>query len=85
VQQREPPEDDNDSPWHRSFKIHSPNGEKVLPELGRIAPIKGTHLAIEIAKRSDIPLKIAREIQPAYHGYFEQKLNRILTEDSSNT
>ena len=39
--------------------------------LGRIAPVKGIHNAIEIAKRSGIPLKIAGEIQPMYREYFD--------------
>lgn len=48
--------------------------QQYLSFIGRIAPIKGTHLAIEIAKRSGIPLKIAGEIQPLYRGYFEAKV-----------
>jgi glycosyltransferase involved in cell wall biosynthesis len=48
--------------------------EHYLSFIGRIAPIKGTHLAIEIAKRAGIPLKMAGEIQPAYRGYFEAKV-----------
>ncbi len=48
--------------------------EQYLSFIGRIAPIKGTHLAIEIAKRAGIPLKIAGEIQPAYRDYFETKV-----------
>jgi glycosyltransferase involved in cell wall biosynthesis len=39
--------------------------------LGRIAPVKGLHSAIEIAKRSGIPLKIAGEVQPMYREYFD--------------
>ena len=42
--------------------------------IGRFAPIKGAHLAIEIAKRAEIPLKIAGEIQPMYRDYFEAKV-----------
>jgi glycosyltransferase involved in cell wall biosynthesis len=45
--------------------------QAYLSFLGRIAPPKGTHLAIEIAKKSGIPLKIAGEIQPMYQGYWE--------------
>jgi glycosyltransferase involved in cell wall biosynthesis len=45
-----------------------------LAFLGRIAPPKGTHLAIEIAKQAGIPLKIAGEIQPVYKGYWEEKV-----------
>ncbi len=39
--------------------------------LGRIAPIKGTHTAIEVAKKAGIPLKIAGEVQPAFQSYFD--------------
>lgn len=38
--------------------------------LGRIAPIKGTHLAVQVAQRTGIPLKIAGEIQPIFRDYF---------------
>ncbi|MGH9415953.1 MAG: glycosyltransferase family 4 protein [Terriglobales bacterium] len=39
--------------------------------IGRIAPIKGTHTAIEVARRAGLPLKIAGEIQPMYKDYWE--------------
>lgn len=42
-----------------------------LTFLGRIAPVKGVHNAIKIAKCSGIPLKIAGEIQPLFREYFE--------------
>jgi glycosyltransferase involved in cell wall biosynthesis len=42
--------------------------------LGRICPIKGTHNAIEIAKRAGIPLKIAGEIQPVFQDYFDTEI-----------
>ncbi len=42
--------------------------------LGRIAPIKGTHLAIEVAKRAGIPLKIAGEVQPIFQDYFDAEI-----------
>jgi glycosyltransferase involved in cell wall biosynthesis len=45
-----------------------------LSFLGRIAPIKGTHLAVEVAKRAGIPLKIAGEIQPCFRDYWEAKV-----------
>jgi glycosyltransferase involved in cell wall biosynthesis len=48
--------------------------QKYLSFIGRIAPIKGTHLAIEVARRTGIPLKIAGEVQPAYREYFESKI-----------
>ncbi len=45
--------------------------QEYLSFLGRIAPAKGTHLAIEIAKKAGIPLKIAGEVQPIYRNYWE--------------
>ena len=42
--------------------------------LGRLAPPKGTHTAIDIAKRTGIPLKIAGEIQPLYREYWETQV-----------
>jgi glycosyltransferase involved in cell wall biosynthesis len=42
--------------------------------LGRIAPVKGTHNAVEVAKRTGIPLKIAGEVQPMFKGYFESQI-----------
>jgi glycosyltransferase involved in cell wall biosynthesis len=48
--------------------------QQYLSFIGRIAPIKGTHLAIEIAKRAGIPLKIAGEVQPIFREYFEAKV-----------
>ena len=48
--------------------------QDYLAFLGRIAPIKGTHTAIEVAKKSGIPLKIAGEVQPMYQEYFKQQI-----------
>lgn len=45
-----------------------------LTFLGRIAPIKGTHIAIEVAKKAGVPLKIAGEVQPAFREYFEKQI-----------
>jgi glycosyltransferase involved in cell wall biosynthesis len=42
--------------------------------LGRIEHIKGTHLAIEIAKRSGLPLVIAGNLPDEHRSYFEQKV-----------
>jgi glycosyltransferase involved in cell wall biosynthesis len=42
--------------------------------LGRIAPLKGTHLAIDVARRAGLPLKIAGEIQPAFREYWEREV-----------
>jgi glycosyltransferase involved in cell wall biosynthesis len=48
-----------------------PKKQDYLSFIGRIAPVKGTHLAIEVAKKSGIPLKIAGEIQPMFQDYFD--------------
>jgi glycosyltransferase involved in cell wall biosynthesis len=48
--------------------------QQYLSFIGRIAPLKGTHLAIEVAQRAGIPLKIAGDVQPMYREYFEQKI-----------
>lgn len=45
--------------------------QPYLSFLGRIAPSKGTHLAVEVAKKSGIPLKIGGEIQPVYRDYWD--------------
>lgn len=48
--------------------------QRYLSFIGRIAPIKGTHIAIDVAQRTGIPLKIAGEVQPAFREYFERKV-----------
>lgn len=45
--------------------------QPYLSFLGRVAPPKGTHVAIEIARKAGIPLKIAGEIQPCYEDYWK--------------
>jgi len=45
-----------------------------LAFIGRIAPIKGTHLAIEISQKAGIPLKIAGEVQPMFQEYFDTQI-----------
>lgn len=42
--------------------------------IGRIAPVKGTHLAIAAAMKAGVPLKIAGEIQPLFRDYYEQEI-----------
>ncbi len=48
--------------------------QPYLAFLGRIAPAKGPHLAIEAAMKAGIPLKIAGEIQPMYREYWETQV-----------
>jgi glycosyltransferase involved in cell wall biosynthesis len=48
--------------------------QPYLAFIGRIAPIKGTHLAIAVAKKTGMPLKIAGEVQPLFKDYFEAEV-----------
>ena len=48
--------------------------QDYLAFLGRVAPAKGTHLAVEVAEKSGIPLKIAGEIQPLHQEYWESQI-----------
>lgn len=48
--------------------------QPYLSFLGRIAPIKGTHLAIQVAREAGIPLKIAGEVQPLFREYFDTQI-----------
>lgn len=49
--------------------------------LGRIEPIKGTHLAVEIAKRSNRKLIIAGNISPGYERYFADQIEPAIDGD----
>jgi glycosyltransferase involved in cell wall biosynthesis len=48
--------------------------QNYLSFIGRIAPMKGTHLAIAVARKARIPLKIAGEVQPMYREYFQREI-----------
>jgi glycosyltransferase involved in cell wall biosynthesis len=59
------------------FKPNFKNGN-YLAFLGRISPEKGVDRAIELAIRSDIPLKIAAKVDKADKDYFEQRIKKML-------
>ncbi len=42
--------------------------------LGRIEEIKGPHIAIEVAKRTGLPLVIAGNIPKEYEGWFQERI-----------
>jgi glycosyltransferase involved in cell wall biosynthesis len=48
--------------------------EGYVAFLGRMAPCKGPHLAIEAARRAGIRLKLAGEVQPVFKEYWEQQV-----------
>lgn len=49
-----------------------------LAFLGRISPEKGPHLAIELALKAGVPLKIAAKIDHADRDYFEESIRPLL-------
>src|SRR5438067_3357426 len=52
----------------RSFQPR-PAPHEYLAFLGRVSPEKGVDSAVEIAKRSGIPIKIAAKVDPVDHDY----------------
>ncbi len=61
-----------------SLCTFDPEGGGYLAFLGRIAPEKRPDRAIEIAKRSGIPLKIAAKVDPADERYFRARIAPLL-------
>ena len=63
---------------HHGVKIEDypfrENKQNYLSFIGRLTPVKGAHLAIQIAKKTGIPLKIAGEIQPMFQSYYETEI-----------
>jgi glycosyltransferase involved in cell wall biosynthesis len=57
----------------RRYQFRSRKSD-YLSFIGRFAPCKGAHIAIAIAKRAGIPLKLAGEIQTMYPGYYEREI-----------
>lgn len=64
--------------------LYQPHYEvgKYLAYLGRIAPEKRPDLAIEIAVRSGMPLKIAAKVDRVDRAYFEQQIKPRLAHPS---
>ncbi len=56
----------------------SPGPGKYLAFLGRISPEKRPDLAIEVARRAGIPLKIAAKVDDADREYFEAVIRPLL-------
>jgi glycosyltransferase involved in cell wall biosynthesis len=48
--------------------------EDYVAFLGRMAPVKGPHLAIAAARRAGVRLKLAGEIQPIFQDYWKQRV-----------
>lgn len=56
-----------------------PEPGKYLAFLGRIAPEKCLDQAIEVAKRTGMPLRIAAKVDPADQQYFGSKIEPLLS------
>ncbi|MCJ8278764.1 MAG: glycosyltransferase family 4 protein, partial [Rivularia sp. ALOHA_DT_140] len=61
-----------DTESHRFYA--QPQSEPYLAFLGRISPEKGTHIAIEIAQKAGVPLKMAGKVDRVDVDYFESKI-----------
>lgn len=63
---------------HHGLPLHgfpfSPQGGSYLAFLGRISPEKRPDLAIEIAKRAGLPLRIAAKVDAVDLAYFEREI-----------
>ncbi len=55
------------------YQVHEKK-KRYLSFIGRIAPVKGVHIAIDVARKSGIPLKIAGEVQPLFQDYFDSQI-----------
>ena len=55
--------------------------QDYLVFLGRMAPCKGAHLAIQAARRSGLRLILAGEIQPTFRDYWERDVRPLVDGD----
>src|SRR5438477_407880 len=63
------------------FRFRAEPGS-YLAFLGRISPEKRVDRAIEIAKRTGIPLKVAAKVDPVDKDYFERKIEPLLRDSA---
>ena len=63
------------------YTSNNEEGGDYLAFLGRCSPEKGPALAIAVAKRLGIPLKIAAKIDAADREYFENEIQPMLLDD----
>src|SRR5947208_2602158 len=61
-----------------------PKPENYLAFLGRISPEKRVDRAIEIAKRTGIPLKVAAKVDPVDKDYFDREIEPLLRNSAVN-
>ncbi len=63
----------------RNLLRYSSKAGKYLAYLGRISPEKGPDVAIEVARRAGIPLKIAAKVDENDREYFETRIKPLLS------
>jgi glycosyltransferase involved in cell wall biosynthesis len=63
-----------------TYQFNPAPDPETLIFLGRIEPIKGTHLAIEVAKKTNKKLIIAGNIPHEYQNYFDKQIKPELNE-----
>lgn len=68
----------NGAPMHSYNATSSVDEDAPLVFLGRIEPIKGTSVAIKVAKRSNRKLIIAGNIPSEHQNYFDEKISPYL-------
>ena len=67
----------------RDLHTYSPADGEYLAFLGRVSPEKGLERAIEIARRTGIPLKVAAKIYEEDRSYFEHDIQPLLEKSAS--
>jgi glycosyltransferase involved in cell wall biosynthesis len=60
--------------------VAQPGFDAPLMFLGRVEAIKGPHLAIEVAKRTNLPLVIAGNVPSEHQGWFDAEIAPHLNE-----
>ncbi|ACK71086.1 glycosyl transferase group 1 [Gloeothece citriformis PCC 7424] len=60
------------------FPVSNPDNPPYLAFLGRLSPEKGPHLAIDIAKQTGLPLKMAGKVDAVDRQFFEEQIKPFI-------